>query len=252
MSIDSFFGLDDADGQMSPDKVREYKARQARNQKMMAAAHKQEQKQKKKEENLVQILLKFIQTNKKPELTLLISRCLEQNMPAVVILAIVMLGNEEIQQEMGIRLELGGGSIGESQDEPVQEGTPDDRTLEEMVEPETTGALVIFGGANHAFPLKMRIAVDLWTKNVWEAMSPIPDRIFKTVAEWNEDESAVPEPKSVVVQLTAFVVREYFQQNAAEKPLEMFQSFGQFFMKGLLNRLKEQVKSQVQLGGEAY
>lgn len=241
MSLDGFLGLDDNDkGALSPDKVREFKARMARNKQLMAAAHQQEQRQKKKEDKLFLILLKFIQANKRSDITLLISRCLEQNIPAVFILTVILLGNEEIQDEMGIRLDLLPGPERVETDQPIES------SLAELQDPEMKGALVVFG-EDHSFPLKMRIAIDLWGKNIFEAATPIPERILKTVPEWNDDPSVMKEPKEVVTQLTTFILRDYLEENGVKTAYENLHSFAEFFLKGVLKRLIDQLKDQKQL-----
>jgi hypothetical protein len=249
MSIDSFIGFDSADGGISPEQVREYQARMARNAKHMAAARKQEKKQKKKEDRLFLILLKFIRDNKRNDITLLVSRCLEQNIPAVFILAILMLDNEELQKEFGIQFELLEGPESASEQDDLPDPPP------QLESPKNTtpspNALVAFG-ENNTFPLEMRIALDLWTKNIWDAVSPIPERIFKTAVEFNEDPKAEPEAKEVVIQLTAFILRDYFTDHGSEQLFDNIKSFADFFLKGLLKRLKEQMKDQIQLEGEEY
>lgn len=254
--LDSFFGLDQPEGAISAEKVREYKARMQRNQKAMAAARQQEQRQKKKENNLAAILLRFIQTNQHADITLLVSRCLEENMPAVFLLAILILGNENLQKELGIQLEmdapeLNAPEIPDNTTEAIEEAVEAQEDLESLENPETKGALVLFGQKDHAFPLKMRMSVDLWGKNIWEAMSPIPERLFKTACVWKGDADAEPEPKALVIELTTLVLRNYFAANRFEASLEQLKHFSAFFMAGLFKRLKDQVNNQQQLNGEA-
>ncbi|MBT5016583.1 hypothetical protein HN748_05755 [Candidatus Peregrinibacteria bacterium] len=248
MSIDTFFGLDDADGSISPEQVREYKARMARNKRQMAAAKKQEGKQKKKEDKLVAIILKFIRNSARKDITLLISRCLEQNIPAVFILAVILLGNREIQAEVGIHLQLEDGEI-DLKEKPESNGDEKETSLADLEQKEFKGALVTLG-ADHSLPLKMRMGIDLWTRSIWNAMEPTPERIFKTVIEFNENPKAKSEPKPVVGQLAAFILRDYFKDNHFEQEYENIKTFAEFLIKGLLVRLKEQAKNQKQLEKE--
>jgi hypothetical protein len=254
MGLDSFFGTEDADGGMSAEKVREFQERMRKNAKQMAAAKKQEAKQKKKEDKLVAILVRFIKNNTRTDITLLVSRCLEQNIPAVLILAIILLGNEAIQKELGIEFELMESEEVKDTNKEInallEEGDEDSEptTLEELEDDEMKGAMVVFG-KDESFPLKIRIAIDLWGKNIWESISPIPERVLKTAVEFNEDPQALPIPKDVMTQLTAFILRDYFEQHQFTQKYENLKSFATFFMKGLMKRLKDQVKDQKQLGG---
>ena len=267
MGLDTFFGMDDADGAMSPDKVREFQERMARNAKHMAAARKKEGKQKKKEEKLVAILLKFIRNNKRGDITLLVVRCLEQNIPAAFVLAIVLLGNKAVQDEVGIQLQLTEGEAGapgpEGEAEPggggaepgeePSETTPSDpeapTSLSEFEGEGMKNALTILG-KDISLPLQMRIAIDLWSRSMWDAISPIPERILGTATELSDNADAKPEPKAVVTQLAAFILRDYFEVNKFEQSFENTKGFAEFLLKGLLKRLKDQSKDQKQLKGE--
>lgn len=251
MGLDTFFGLDDADGQISPDQVREYKARMARNARQMAAAKQQEGKQKKKEDKLVAILLKFIRNSARKDIILLISRCLEQNIPAVFILSLILLGNKEVQSEMGIHLQLKDGKFEADPEPATSDHNEENTSLADLEQKEFRGALVTLG-TDHALPLKMRLAIDLWTRSIWDAMEPIPEKIFKTVIEFDENLKAKPAPKPVVGQLAAFILRDYFKENHFEQDFENIKNFAEFLLKGLLLRLKEQARDQKQLGGEEY
>lgn len=251
MGLDTFFGLDDADGQMSPDQVREYKARMARNARQMTAAKQQEGKQKKKEDKLSAILLKFIRNSARKDITLLISRCLEQNIPAVFILAIILLGNKEIQEEVGIHLQLTDGNPGTDTVAASSDSNEGNTSLADLEQKEFHGALVTLGG-DQSLPLKMRLGIDLWTRSIWDAIEPIPEKFFKTAVEFSENQQTAPMPKPVVIQLAAFILRDYFKENHFEQDFENVKSFAEFLLKGLLVRLKKQTKEQKQLGGEEY
>lgn len=249
--LDMFSFGEGTDGAISAEKVREFQERMARNAQKMVAARQQEQKQKKKENKLSAILLKFIQTNTKPDITLLVSRCLEQNIPAVFILAIILLGNKDIQEEMGIHLQLKGDQNGEeATDEPLTEKEKKGRVqVSDLQKEEIKTALVAFG-KNSALPLKMRLEIDLWGRSMFDAASPIPERILKTAVEFNEDPKALPLPKDVVIQLAAFILRDYFADHGVKQPFENVHNFAEFLMKGLMVKLNDQVEGQRQIGGK--
>lgn len=230
MGVESFFGAESMDGAMSADKVREFQERMARNAAAMAAARQQEQRQKQKEDRLAAILLKFVKTSTRNDIVLLVSRCLEQNIPAVFILSLVLLGNESLQQEVGVQLQL-----------------PHGKTAARRPVSKSENAMVPFG-EDASIPLKLRIGLELWSQTIWEAITPIPERVLKTAIDDREDSEALPEPKPILVQLGAFVLRDYFQENGAEQSYENLKSFAEFLLRGLLKRLKEQIENQKQLG----
>lgn len=250
MSLDSFFGSESVDGAISADKVKEFQERMARNAAAMAAARQQEQKQKKKEDRLAAILLRFIQTSARNDLVLLVARCLEQNIPAVFVLSLILLGDDAMQKEMGVELHLLGGQTRQASQGAGPAGAlPAGETVSmtDRVSADDAGKMVPFG-QDGAIPLKLRIEIELWTQAMWEAMAPIPERILKTAVEFKEDPDAVTEPKAVVSQLAAFVLRDFFQAQGVDQPFENLKNFAEFVLKGLFKRLEDQVKDQKQLG----
>lgn len=68
MDLESFIGFDGDEG-MSEAAFEKFKERMAKAQAQIAAIKKEEKKQKKKEDELVKILLKFIKTSHKKDLT---------------------------------------------------------------------------------------------------------------------------------------------------------------------------------------
>ena len=120
MSLESFIGYESGEPMSSAalEKLREQmKAAAAQ----IAAIKKEEKRRKKKEEELLKILLKFVKTSHKKDLVLLISRVLEQNLPANFVLAIILLGNEEIQTEIGQFLMLPSGPEQQNDEKPFEE-----------------------------------------------------------------------------------------------------------------------------------
>lgn len=99
MSLESFSGFDSGEG-MSEGALEELQQKMKAAAAQIAAIKKEEGKQKKTEDELFKVLLKFINRSDKKELCLLISRALEQNIPANFILAIIILGNEDVQKEI--------------------------------------------------------------------------------------------------------------------------------------------------------
>ena len=98
MALESFLGLDGGEG-MDEGAFEAFKEKMRAAAAQIAAIKKEEKKARKKEDELLKILLKFVKSSHNTELVLLISRCLEQNIPAHFILSIVVLGNEEIQRD---------------------------------------------------------------------------------------------------------------------------------------------------------
>jgi len=219
MSLESFIGFDSGEG-MSEAAFEAFKEKMKKASAQIAAIKKEEGKQKKKEEELLKILANFIKNSHKKDLTLLISRVLEQNIPANFILAIILLGNEEIQQQAGKFLMLGVGG----QDEK---------------------ALTFFGEEDASIPLKMKIEIDEWMKTLLFQANERPQKLLKNaykieIIEDQEKKSV----KKAIINLTAFVIREFFEKNNQHQDFVNLKNFAVFIIKGILSKTNETLKNR--------
>ncbi|OGJ42601.1 hypothetical protein A3B60_00760 [Candidatus Peregrinibacteria bacterium RIFCSPLOWO2_01_FULL_39_12] len=244
MSLESFISLDQGEGgsEQALEALRE-KMRAAAAQ--IAAIQKEEGKQKKKEEDLLKILLKFIKTSQKKELVLLISRVLEQNIPANFILAIILLGNEDIQREVGRYLMLKPG-------EAVQETSQEKPSVDEKSSHDEK-LLVFFSEKDSALPLKVRIELDNWLKDLLFQAGENPQKLLRTAYkiemvekekenEWDDPKyEEIKTPSLAVIHLMAFVMRDFLSQEKIEEQHEKLYEFAEFMFTGILNKTEEMV-----------
>ena len=219
MSLESFINLDGGEG-MSEAAFEALKQRMKAASAQIAAIKKEEKKQKKKEDELIKVLLKFIKTSHKTELVLLISRCIEQNIPANFILSVIVLGNEDIQKEIGNYLML-------------------------KAKEDEGKSLIFFGGENKAMPLKLKIEIDRWIKNMLSQAQDRPQKLLKTAFEYDDEEKIL---KNVLLQLASFVLRDFLEQNNEEEEYEKLISFSKFILKGILNKTEEFLENQKLIG----
>lgn len=233
MSLESFGGFET--GEVSESALEELRERMRAAAAQIKAIRREEKKRKKKEGELVQILLRFIQTSHKRDLVLLISRALEQNLPANFILAIVILGNEEIQQATGQYLALPPG-------------------MEEEVEVEVEAsdkALTFFSQKDKSLPLKIKIQLDYWLKGVMAQAEETPQKLIKNAYEIQytkiEDSSSLGRSqyeekkvfKEIIGRLAAFVIHDYLKQNDIEEDFDKIHNFANFVMKGIVEKTAE-------------
>jgi len=237
MSLESFIGMDAGEG-MSESSLEQLRERMREAAAQIAAIRKEEKRQKQKEDELLKILLKFIQHSHKSELVLLISRALEQNIPAGFILAIVLLGNLEIQHHMQTLL-------------APKEADPNEK------------ALIFFNQQDQSLPLKIRIELDNWIKNILESADLAPHKLLKYAykivkteienlssfadeKEYREDKVI----KDAIVQLGAFVMMDFLKQNNLDEPVTKLQDFSKFILNGILEKTQENLDSRVSLSGD--
>ncbi|MDA1061144.1 MAG: hypothetical protein O3B47_05125 [bacterium] len=232
MSLESFIGSEADEGMSSAalEKLRE-KMKAAAAQ--IAQIKKEEKKQKKKEDELLKILLKFVKTSHKKDLVLLISRVLEQNIPANFILSIILLGNPEIQQQVGETLML---KAGEHED--------------------SEKALIFFGRKDETLPLKLRIEMDNWIKNMLSQAEESPQKLLKTAyktemveieTESEFDDKKYETKKSIkreTIQLMTYVMRDFLEQNKTDEPFDKLHEFAKFILTGILNKTEESLNNR--------
>ncbi len=245
MTLESFGAFES--GEMSES------AFEALREKMKAAAaqikaiKKEEGKHKKKEDELQKILLKFVRNSHKSGLVLLISRALEQNIPANFILAIVLLGNEEIQKDLGTFLLL-------------PDSVPQESSAEAQAQ---DNALIFFNShSDQAMPLRVKIELDNWIKAILVQAEERPQKLINTaylikmIEEEHESEfgeTKYREEKSikvVLIDLFAFVLADYLASKEINEEDSKLKDFAQFILTGILKKTEENLSNRKHLQGD--
>lgn len=239
MSDMEFFRPGEAGESYDPAAFERFKQQMKANAAFIAAARKSEQKQKEKEDKLAKILLKFIQTNQKSGILMLAAKLLAENIPPSFILAIILLGNEEIQAELKrevsslaqIEAPKAGAEEADvkSQSETEKAKIPSEFSLAAKFE-------------NPALSLKIKAEIDSWGKSIFEAGSSIPFRVLETALDREGN------IKKVVVDCTANVLDDYLASNAMPQvEFDTCFSFCEFLMRGIMQALKKQIENQKEL-----
>lgn len=225
MDGSEFFMPSEAGESYDPAAFERFKQQVQANAAFVAALRKGEQRQKQKEDRLFQILLKFIQSNQKSNIVMLVTRLLEENIPASVILAIIVLGNEQLQKEVDESVpQLVAG-------ESVQASTQKNPTMS------ITETL-----SDSSIPLRAKIAIDQWVSGIWETSSAIPFRVLETVLDKAGD------VKKVVIACSANVLNDYMESMPEVKgDYEVYMKFCEFLLRGIITNLKKQIENQKEL-----
>lgn len=240
MSLEQFISPDQGEG-MSEAAFEALRERMAAAAAQIAQIKKEEGKQKKKEEELLKILVKFVKTSSKTDLVLLISRVLEQNIPANFILSIIVLSNPEIHAEVG-EFKL----LDHSQREAAEFSEPGAHSH----------AMVFFSADDETLPLKVKIALDNWMKNLLLQAEDNAQKLLKTAyeiemkelpKEWDFEDTKyerIENIRPVLVQIITFVMREFLEQNNISEPFEKLYDFAKFIITGILNKTKENLEGR--------
>ncbi|MFA5947488.1 MAG: hypothetical protein WC806_00750 [Candidatus Gracilibacteria bacterium] len=237
MGLEDFFGLDRGEG-MSESAFEAFKEKMKAAATQIAAIKKEEGKQKKKEEDLSKILLKFIKTSQKKELCLLISRCIEQNIPASFILAVILLSNKELLVENANEFLMLKSAMQMSEN----------MAKDSDGEGHDTKSIVFFQ-KDATMPLKIKIALDAWIKELMSQAEEKGEKMIKSCYDVkylkDEDEYGnvnITEEKSVknaIVFLIAYVIEDFMKQNDEESDFEKIKEFSEFIIKGILEKTAE-------------
>ncbi|MFC1616424.1 hypothetical protein ACFL21_04740 [Patescibacteria group bacterium] len=239
MSLDSFVGFEGGEG-MDEGAFEAFKEKMKRAAAQIAAIKKEEGKQKKKEQELLKILLAFIKKSYKTELVLLISRALAQNLPANFILAIILLGNEDIQEKAGKYLL----PPGFQQYEQAQ--------LEEA-ESGNSQALVFFN-EDKTMPLKIKIQIEQWLKVLMIQAEENPQKLLRTAydiekVEIEGEEQKIKKISKALINLATYIVKDFLKQNNQVEPNKQLRKFTHFILKGILSKTKEALDNREVLEG---
>lgn len=215
----------------------------------IAAIKKEEGKQKKKEEELLKILLKFVKTSQKKELVLLVSRALEQNLPANFILAIILLADEEIEREIGSYLMLKAGVYGDGAG-GGSKSVGAEGSGGEGVSLDAQEKALVFFREDETMPLKIKIELDMWLKSLLFQAEENPQKLLKTAydIEMRENDRGEMEEnrtiKVVLIQLIAHVMREFLNGKNFPNDYNDLLEFSKFVIRGILNKVEEGVRER--------
>ncbi len=241
-----FFSPTEGGESYDPAAFERFKEQIKKNAQFVAAMQKDEKKKKKKEDALAQILLKFIQANQHSELMVIVAELLEQNIPASFILALIVLGNEDIKQAIiehenqEARLALAAGEFPE-----VSANGPEKRDPLSGREMVTSEFSLVSRFSSAAISLDIKIALDEWGLGIYQAGASQPFRIIETVLD---KEGLV---KEIVSKACATVMQHFLVEKDPltfrPRGFSTFFSFSEFMIKGILQKLKEQIEGQKQL-----
>lgn len=246
--LESFGGLDGGEG-LDPAALERMSEQMRENAAHIAALQKAQAAQMQQEDKLVKIILKFIQNSQKTELVILVTQLLEQNVPAGFILSLIVLGNEDIQADAGIKL-----SLPEEDMLRLKASENAKHGHQSNSHPNTSTGIILFDSDISVLPLKVRIGIDLWSKNILAAGLGNPNKVLDSVympgmrgkaKNVSADEPVSDEIliKQVVVDTALFVVKEFMYTNKVEGESARIYHFCFFLLKGILAKVEESIQT---------
>lgn len=213
-----FGGIEDTGG-VDEASFEKFKERVKAAQAQIKALQKGEQKVRKKEEKLIKILLRFVKNHQKKDIMLLIARLLEQNIPSIFILSIVLLGNEDV--------------LNEEESKTFLTAPESSKEVEEMS--------LSTMDKDQLLPVKLKVRIDEWLKSIMSSALENPHKLLLTSLD-SDKQIILP-----LIQLCAFILRDYLVQNSEEANYEDLKDFSQFFLSGIMEKVADKVANQKEL-----
>lgn len=202
----------------------QFREEMKRTQQAMQQLQKEEGKARAHDNNLAQIIVQFLsQQSGGTDLFLLISRCVAQDIPSELIIAVLSLVDRKASEEIGNILK-------EAKKEMA------------LVVPQYSEV--------HVLNAAQKKVIDEWIGNISMAAGSKPHRTLESVllksAVKNTGE-IVREISPPLVQLSAFIMRYYLAMQQTQVELETLRDFMQNVYFKIIQDLEEMVQGQKQL-----
>lgn len=211
--------------EMSDEKFQE---EMRRAQQQLAQLQQEEGQARAQDHNLARIIVQFLSQPGNTDLFLLISRCVGQDIPSELLLAILSLVDEKASQEVK-------------------------GYLESPQAPAGSTALTVAQKADfQTLPPEQKKTIDDWITSIYQVGSKKPHRVLESVLvkrrpKAHETGHLVSEISSTLVQLSAFILRNYLTTHKIDHDFERLHEFMQNVFVGFVKSLEEQVKGQKQI-----
>lgn len=227
--LEFFGGLDTGGESFDAAAFERFKERMKRAAAQLKAQQKTEQKQKKTEDELIKILIKFIKSGKKKDQLILVTRLLEMNVPAGFIVALLVISNREIREELKINL------LPAASEYSTQEGI-----IKETFSDEQSDLPDLYIGGE-VLPLKIKIAIANWINEITKKINDHPHKVIKTLL----DAEGVIQLSAV--QLGAFCLRDFLEQNRIPHKYDQLKDFVSFFLSDIIKKTAKDLENRKEL-----
>ncbi|MBU0577466.1 hypothetical protein KJ742_03370 [Patescibacteria group bacterium] len=205
----------------------QFREEMRRIQQALQQLYQEEGKARVHDNNLVQIILQFLNQADSTDLFLLISRAVAQDIPSELIIAIISLIDQKASKEIKGLLESS-----ERQETPQE------------------ASLAIKEHRNfQSLSSEQKSAVDSWIKLINDVATKKPHKCLESIViKKRSDDPAsrqlVREVSPVLTQLSAFILRNFLTSQKVTFELESLQEFMQAVFVNLIKNLEELVEGQ--------
>lgn len=223
MSLENLNPIDDEGGGQKAAEISDevFRDQIRKAQKAQKALKKAEGKARAKDDRLAKVIGKFLQARSNTATMILISRCLDHNIPAGLILGILALVEDEAQKEFEVVL-------GEN--------------AQILAAPKVDERALV---AHTDFPPETKKALDVWSFGLLGFGLTQPARLLATAV------SPEGEIFASLAKLTSFVVRDFLTEHKVKLEFAKVEAFADLVLKSVLLKIKNQIDATKELkGGE--
>lgn len=204
----------------------QFREQMKRAQKSMQQLKKEEGKARAHDDKLAQIIVQFLSQTGGTDLFLLISRCVAQDIPSELIIAVLSLVDRKASEEI----------------ENILRESKQDTAL---VAPKYNDVDIL--------NVAQKLAIDEWIKNITMAAAHKPHRTLDSVflkSVTKDSNELVREISPPFVQLSAFIMRNYLTMQETHVEVEKLRDFMENIYFKMLQDLEEMVKGQKKIEGK--
>ena len=208
-------------GEKSEEKFRD---EMKRAQQALAQLQKEEGKAKANDHKLAKILIQFLSQPENTDLFLLISRTIAQDIPSELILAVISLIDKNASEEIKGYLESAEGE-----------------------KPAENKALTVTENKDFkSLSPDQKKTIDKWISTINEVALKKPHRVLESliITKRSETNQATKEISPVLIQLSAFILRNYLNSQNVSLEFNQLKEFMQAVFVKLVKNLSELVEEQ--------
>lgn len=208
MNMESFAGLEEAEGSGSAESAEKFREKMRKNAVVIRRLAKKQKKQSAQEDKLAALLAKALKDPQKDELVFLIVKLLAENVPGAFILSLIAISDPNLKQELG--------AILKTDQAPFPEGE----------------AAITPISQDPSLPPNVRTELNDWGSFIIQASSLMPGKTLSTVLTPDQ------KLKSIVLDLLLLSLKSFFFRNGLEIAQDQIQKFALLSIQSVLIQLR--------------
>ncbi len=146
------------------------------------------------------------------------------------------MGNEDLQHQSGINLELNPPNQEQSQDENESKTPQSPFEKNYLAGDSHEESNLITFQQEQLLPLKIKLSIDLWIKNIYQAGMMNPYKVRNTALDVEY------KLKPQVIDLTRYILQEYLASQNLPNNTQQLNQFCQVMLEGIMKQLEKSIE----------